>query len=303
MLVAEISDQLGNQMFAYASVKTIAQKRGYDFRFVRTHNTRINNSDPRYGCELHTVFPRTASELINKLPMLPNTWTESITASSSQIYTKEATEVSDNTYMKGHFISCLYFMDNLEQVRKWFAFSPDILNSCLNRLECIQKEYPDRHLVAIHFRVGDDYLKQGFMLHESYWFRAAEYMVHKYGRDHILFLPFYDYRPSSGGTVNHFVQQYPCKDIRGTLVEDMCTLTLIPDLIVCNSSFSAMAGILNSTAGKQVLRPSVYPSGTQYQPADCFPDTWTVIPARQNRFSCFYCRFMKAKGRLLKLLR
>ena len=300
MLVADISDQLGNQMFAYASVKTIAQKKGYDFRFVRAHNTRVNSSDPKYGSELHTIFPQTSSELLDELPPLPNTWSESITASSSQIYTEEATEVSDNTYMKGHFISCLYFMDNLREVRKWFAFSPDILDACQSRLERVQEAYPGRRLVAVHFRVGDDYLKQGFLLHESYWFRAAEYMIQQYGREHVLFLPFYDHRPSRGGIVNHFVQQYPCEDIRGTLVEDMCTLTMVQDLIVCNSSFSAMAGILNHTAGKQVLRPSVYPSGTQYQPADCFPDTWTVIPARQNRFSLLYCRFMKAKGRLLK---
>lgn len=31
MLVADISDQLGNQMFAYASVKTIAQKKDMIF--------------------------------------------------------------------------------------------------------------------------------------------------------------------------------------------------------------------------------------------------------------------------------
>lgn len=303
MLVADISDQLGNQMFAYAAVKTIAQKNGYDFRFVRAHNTRINNSDPKYGSELHTIFPQTAPELLGELPPLPNTWSESITASSSQIYTEEATRVSDNTYMKGHFISCLYFMDNLKQVRKWFTFSPDILESCRNRLEHVQKMYPGRQLVAVHFRVGDDYLKQGFLLHDSYWFHAAEYMIHKYGKENVLFLPFYDHRPSSGGLVNRFVQRYSCEDIRGTLVEDMCTLTLVRNLIVCNSSFSAMAGILNHIPDKQVLRPSVYPSGTQYQPADCFPDAWTVIPARRNRFSFLYCRFMKTKGKLLKVLR
>lgn len=31
MLIADISDQLGNQMFTYASVKTIAEKKGFSF--------------------------------------------------------------------------------------------------------------------------------------------------------------------------------------------------------------------------------------------------------------------------------
>ena len=49
MLVATISDQLGNQMFTYASVKTIAESRGEAFGFVRAHNTLINDSPSRFA--------------------------------------------------------------------------------------------------------------------------------------------------------------------------------------------------------------------------------------------------------------
>ena len=45
MLTVTISDQLGNQMFAYASVKTIAQNRGEFFGFVRAENNLINDTD------------------------------------------------------------------------------------------------------------------------------------------------------------------------------------------------------------------------------------------------------------------
>lgn len=303
MLVADISDQLGNQMFAYASVKTIAQKKGYDFRFFRAVNNRINDSDPKYGCDLHTIFPQTASEHLEQLPSLPYIWEEKITRTSSSVYSEEAENVSDNTYMKGHFISCMYFMDNLEQVRNWFAFPSDILCTCQQKLERTKKKYPDKHLVSIHFRVGDDYIKQGFRLQDSYWFRAAEYMLQKYGREHVVFLPFYDYRPRSGGIVNRFMQKYPCEDIRGTLLEDMCLLTLTKNLIVCNSSFSAMAGILNCHTDKQVLCPSVYPAGLQYQPVDCFPADWTTISAKRSLFSLLYLRLMIFKGMLLKLIK
>ena len=33
MLVVNISDQLGNQMFAYAAIRTLAEQKGYDFGF------------------------------------------------------------------------------------------------------------------------------------------------------------------------------------------------------------------------------------------------------------------------------
>lgn len=34
MIICKLSDQLGNQMFAYASVKSIALDKGYDFKIL-----------------------------------------------------------------------------------------------------------------------------------------------------------------------------------------------------------------------------------------------------------------------------
>lgn len=304
MLVANIADQLGNQMFAYASVKTIAQKKGYDFRFIRAKNSLINDNDAKYGNEIHTIFPNTSCEFLPNLPeSIIYTYRESIAPTDKKAYSDTAWEVSDNTYMHGHFISFQYFHDNLAQVRHWFTFSEDVLQNCQNKLDAIQKKYPQKHLVAIHFRVGDDYLKQGFLLHPTYWTNAAEYILKKYGQDNVIFLPFYDCSIKSSRIVRTFFDQYPCENIRGSLVEDMCCLTLVKNLIVCNSSFSAMAGILNSHHDKLVLRPSVYPAGTHYQPDDCFPNDWVVIPAKRNLCSTNYYRYMCFKGWILKLIR
>lgn len=302
MLVVNISDQLGNQMFAYASVKTIAQERGFDFRFIRAWNNRINDTDKKYGNEIHTIFPQTADELLTELPsFIEHVYNEEISTHTDRIYSESAKNVLDNTFMKGHFISYTYLKNNLEQIRQWFAFSEEILNSSKEKLLTVQKQYPDKHLVAIHFRTGEDYLRQGFLLNSSYWIQAAEYMLKKYGKEQVIFLPFYDRKPKSGGIVNHFFKKYPCIDIRGSLVEDMCCLTLIQDVIICNSSFSTMAGILNNSADKEILRPSIYPASGSFQPTDCFPDEWTVIPAKASRISWLYYRFMKFKGILLKL--
>ena len=205
--------------------------------------------------------------------------------------------------MKGHFISCLYFKDNLPEVRRWFRFSKDILDACRRKISRLQETHPGKRLIAVHFRVGDDYLKQGFLLRDSYWIQAAEYVIQKYGREQILFLPFYDHRAKSGGIVNRFMERYPCLDIRGSLVEDMCSMTLLSDLIVCNSSFSAMAGLLNNMPDKHIIRPSVYPSGTSYMPVDCFPDEWTIIPASRSLRSWYSHRLMILKGMILKLIR
>ena len=66
MLVGKIADQLGNQMFTYASLKTIARDRKEDFYFIRAHNDRINDSDKRYGNEIHTMFPNIQGEFLEE---------------------------------------------------------------------------------------------------------------------------------------------------------------------------------------------------------------------------------------------
>lgn len=304
MLVADISDQLGNQMFAYASVKTIAERKGYSFGFVRADNRRINDTDSKYGNEIHTIFPQTKKDFLPELPSdLKYTFTENVLPHSGTFFSAHALKVQDQTYMKGHFISYLYFSDNLDEVRTWFSFPEDVQKKCAEKIEVLRKKYPGKKLIAIHFRVGKDYTKQGFLLRKSYWFRAARYMTRLYGRNKVLFVPFYDVGTKYRGIVHGFMRKYPCEVIKGSLVEDMCCLTMFDHLIVCNSSFSIMAGILNDRPGKMVLRPSVYPCGKGYQPVDCFPEDWITIPARRNVRSHQNYRYMVLKGRLLKLLR
>lgn len=304
MLIADISDQLGNQMFAYASVKTIAEKKGYSFGFIRAHNNRINDTDKRYGNEIHTIFPYVQNDYLKELPAdIKYTFIEKVAPDAKTFYSEHALEVQDQTYMKGHFISYRYFSDNMEHVRHWFTFSDEVISHCQQKVELLRKKYPEKRLVAIHFRVGEDYLKQGFLLKNSYWLRAAEYMIQKYGKEHIIFVPFYDSLKGSGKIVKQFMEKYPCETIRGSLVEDMYCMTLFEDLVVCNSSFSIMAGILNPLPDKVVLRPSVYPAEDHYQPTDCFPDDWIILPAKRSlRSGCSY-RWMCIKGKLLKLLR
>jgi len=135
MLVANISDQLGNQMFAYASVKTIAERKGYSFGFVRARNDHINDTDPRYGNEIHTVFPQIRKELLPELPSdIKYTFTENVTPYSKMFFSEKALQVKNQTFMKGHFISYLYFSDNIDHVRSWFTFPDEVKKTCRSRL-------------------------------------------------------------------------------------------------------------------------------------------------------------------------
>ena len=151
MIVGRIADQLGNQMFTYASLKTIATDRGEDFYFIREHNERINDSDQHYGNEIHTMFPKIQGEFLLKLPeQVTHTYQEPPLPKRVTNYQKEALQVPKDTLMLGHYISCQYFLHRLKDVQSWFAFPEDVEAETLEELEQLQQTYAGRPLVAVH---------------------------------------------------------------------------------------------------------------------------------------------------------
>lgn len=301
MLVARIADQLGNQMFTYASVKTIAQDRQEAFAFIREYNARINDEDPQYGNEIYTIFPAIREELITQLPdSIQHTYEEPPLKTRTDNFQKSALEVPPDTLMIGHYISYRYFCHNLNQVHKWFSFPEDIEQSARMELENLQKKHPGSPLIAVHFRLGEDYVRQGFRITDDYWKKAAVYFT-EHTDSSPVFLLFYDKR-KKGDIIQYFQEHYTCEICRGTLVHDLCMMSLCRRQIICNSSFSIMSAVLNKNPGKEVLRPSVYPVGKLFYPSDCFDEEWTVIPARQSRVARLRFYEMCLKGKILRLL-
>ena len=302
MLVATISDQLGNQMFAYASVKTIAQSRGEAFGFVRAKNNLINDTDKRYGNEIHTIFPNTRQDFLPELPArITHTWDEPPLKERTANFQPSAFTVPEDTLMNGHFISCRYLAENRTQVQNWFTFPEDIELSVREELARLQSKYPGRPLVAAHFRVGRDYVQQGFRLADDYWFHAADEVLKRC--EHPVFLLFYDHKDPSGGVVSDFMKKYDCEVCRGSLVHDLCMMSKCHWQIICNSSFSIMSAVLNANSDQVILRPSVYPVGLDFQKDDCFAADWILVPARQDPASRRNCRIQILKGKILKLIR
>lgn len=301
MIVAQISDQLGNQMFAYASVKTIAQDKGEPFHFIQENSPRINDTDQKYGNNIQTVFPHIKNEFLDELPeQVINTYREQPIYKRQYSFQEAALDIPTDTLMIGHFISYRYFAHNLDNVRAWFIFPKDIEQSVANEIIQLRTSNPGRSLVAVHFRVGEDYVRQGFRLQDRYWFDAADHI--KSQLPDPLFLVFYDKKNKTGGIVNRFLQTYDCRICRGSLIHDLCMMSKCDKQIICNSSFSIMSAVLNSRPDKEIIRPSIYPCGQYFLPTDCFADEWTVIPARQSLYSRHYYLWMCLKGKLRKLI-
>ena len=129
MLICKLSDQLGNQMFAYAAIKSIAKDKGYDFYVHDEYDNQFlkNDTDKRLGCNLTTIFENIRKEVIHDIPTGYNEFQEITTTKSPSSFQKEALQVKDNTVMKGHYIFSVICLNTLTQ------YSHSTANCCFSR--------------------------------------------------------------------------------------------------------------------------------------------------------------------------
>ena len=294
MVVVRITSQLANQMFAYASIKTIAQEHGFEFKYIHEYclaSERANASvDKKYGSNFDTIFPIPIEEKLTHIEK--NIFTEheeyEYIKKYNSFYYKEAIQINDNTYMKGHFISPKYFIHNIKKVKEWFRFPDDIEKETAETMQKIRNKNPKRKIVAVHFRVGNDYLLRGYLMNRSYWIEAAEYMLQKYGE--VKFIVFCDKKTSA---VEKFLNKYDCYFLHGSLVEDLCCMTKCDAYIISNSTYSMMGALLSNQAEPDVVRPSHYFTGYRTEQKNCFLDEWKVIDSKRD-FRGFLFSLLKA---------
>ena len=74
MLVVKLSDQLGNQMFAYAAVKSIALDKGFEFGVCNEYDNQFlkNDTDEKFGNTLTSIFPQIRQEIVSELSNYAN---------------------------------------------------------------------------------------------------------------------------------------------------------------------------------------------------------------------------------------
>ncbi len=300
MLLLKVADQLGNQMFAYASVKTIASDLGYDFKLLGCSDKTtilVNDHDNDYGHTIDTIFEEVAKDVLDPSDGGYSDYAgfnECIDRFSTSAVDERAYGVKDNTLMTGHYISPLYFKNNMDKVREWFRFPEAVSGECRKRTDAIRDKYKGRKLVAVHFRVGDDYYRGGYLLDRTYWERAAFKCRELLGEEPVYIL-FYDKYTK---TVSRFENNHTCEKMHDTLVYDMCAMGMADANIVCNSSFSIMGAMLNKEAGF-VIAPSGYAVPWGIRPEGAFPEDWIRVEAGHDKRAYAY---FKVKTVVRKML-
>ncbi len=217
MVTTQFQGRLGNHLFQYAVLKSVAYKTGFDYFIPRNFlgDSLLQNTD--WGT----------------LPTKPS-YSTTYTESPNQEFSSNIFSIPPNTILKGFFQTEDYFIDIREKVLNWFILKEEILPHILDYINsCV-----------IHIR-GGDYKRTSWLLPKDYFINSIEYMVthHNITKFHIISDDI-NYSKSMLSSL-----PYEFYFLQGTPNQDFKTLKLAKYSIISNSSFSWWARWLNDIEG------------------------------------------------------
>jgi hypothetical protein len=252
--------QLANQMFQYATVKSVAVRRGYEARIPRPE-----------GLQLTKVFDVPEPGLTaSDAESLIHYYCEPHFHFSDAVF-----DVPDNCDLHGYFQSEKYFAHCEAEIRSSLEFNA--------RTEARADAASSRLLlgwraatpVSLHVRRTDYLVKPEYhpACSTEFYERALESLEDRFGRLRVVV--FSDdlkwCRKTFRGSRYHFATGNDA----GT---DMCVMSRCEHHVIANSSFSWWAAWLNPSPEKVVIAPSTWfgPLGPQ-DTQDLLPPSWEIL--------------------------
>jgi hypothetical protein len=249
MINIELEGGLGNQMFMYATCRSIAEKYSYNYYI---HTTIWDNKLLRFNLPMGRI-----DGYLNK--QLNENWCVEYLHKNNKI-PNEFWNISNNTKLKGYFQHYEFFDFNYNNIKKWFNTDKIIDNPILingynpytggNILPSNDKIYINlynkyKDYCFIHIR-GGDYLDR-YPLPTSYYIKSMEIILNL--EKDIKFIIITN-------DINYSKSIFPdieCLYNEDNLI-DFKLLQTTKYLISSNSTFSWWAGYLNENA-KKIIYP------------------------------------------------
>jgi hypothetical protein len=277
---------LGNQMFQYATARTLADRLGCSLiiagytlgprlgiigHLLGMDRRQDEKKVPQRGMQQHgvlraafglgpTVIQGRAMELA--MPHLQRwglRWRFSPrrvalgNGGACEEFDETLFDQVSGTWLDGWFQSEAYFTANRDRVREWFRAKPEDEG----RLEHLMSQWaaPPEQMAAIHVRRGDyalyrDTLSDG----EQGWLLPMRYYRHALSRiPHDVKLAIFSDDPD--WAAHEFVDRRPWVSRGNSPVIDMLLMARCRWNVIANSSFSWWAGWLNVCQNKAVMAP------------------------------------------------
>lgn len=278
MIIANLRDQLGNQLFTYAAIKCICIDRNIKFGWYVTPSPVIFSVDKKYGSTLETAFSIDNSERIADLDIAQ--WASYVEPWPRKTnYMKELVNVKDGTIVTAHCQAPAYFKHHDSLVRHWFTFSESIREHAAEKYKAICADADGALKVAVHYRGGSDYIGSGKYITPHYYHNAIQLVRKRAPSCKIKYYIFSDV-PDIAIKVLGLPDSTVLKG--GSLMEDLSLMSHFDAHIIGNSTFGWWGAWLHESGHDFVVRPSIFPvDNNAYYPDDIWPENWMVAEARR----------------------
>jgi hypothetical protein len=253
--------QLGNQMFQFASIKGIAQNRGYDM-CIPDHDEKFNDGIGNIlRIELDDAFDIECQRGIIGSNVL-----------QEQSFHFDETlfnECPDNLSLYGFFQTEKYFKHIEDDIRKDFTFKKKIQDECKEIVE----EVFDQNPIALHIRRGDFLINSANHHNLSIdWYEKA---LKKFDPDREVIIFSDDIFWASAQEL--FKPDRFIISDGNSSYHDMFMMTQCSDFIIANSTFSWWGAWLANTG--RVIAPSKWfgPNNAHLNTKDLYPSHWEIL--------------------------
>ena len=289
MIIVRLQGGLGNQMFQYASARSLAHKLGVDLGLDLTWFDNVDQVDTPRHYELDcfnigaTIVQPGAYKLkgsnngvLRRLGIKRSPSLELSEYKEQHFhYNEHFLDLSDNTLVEGYFQSEKYFKQCRDTILKDFEWLEPPSEQNHKLLKKIQAE----NSVSLHVRRGD-YIsnKNANEFHGSkglgYYNKAIEEITKKVNKP-----TFYVISDDPGWSqdnikIKHHTT-YVSHNKKGC--EDMRLMKSCKHNIIANSSFSWWAAWLNTNPGKQVIAPKKWFNDPRVNTSDVIPQEWIKL--------------------------
>lgn len=255
-----IVGRLGNQMFQYATLKSIADNHGYEFTIPES-----NFKDKWSDHQLFNAFKMT--NLKNRGRVNDRYLKERQFNFDQDIFDN----CPDNVSLYGYFQTERYFSNISESIKEDFTFYDEVLENCEEVMDGMKDS------ISLHVR-RTDYVEKSEdhpPCSIDYYKEALNYFDEN--RQVIIFTDDIEWcKKQEIFSSDRFMISETENN-----VYDLCLMTMCKDYIIANSSFSWWGAWLSKNSNPQVISPKKWFGTTGYtsnnNTEDIVPDRWIKI--------------------------
>jgi len=282
MIISQINGGLGNQMFQYATARTIAHLNktlikldvsSFEKTKLRSFDLLCFNADIKFATkqEIENLLP--AHNFEKAFQYFSPLKRRSYYREKGFCFDEKVLGLGKNVYLKGYFQSEKYFLPASDVIKADFTFKNDIVKD----LQEFSISLKNMNSVSVHIRRGDfskDLPTKDYhgVLNLDYYKSAIELIKSKIS--HPTFYFFSDDINWVKENLSIPGSTFVSGNITQSHFEDLYLMSQCNHNIIANSSFSWWGAWLNNNPSKIVIAPEKWFNKGPQDTEDLIPKNW-----------------------------